>query len=517
MQTRKAFVVAVLALVVFVSSSSAQSLLGALAIDERQGDQWGWAVDYETSAAAQAAALRECGAGCSVVLTFGRCGAYAADQDTDSTAVGWAEAYVSPEAARQSALAACRSRAGGSGCIVRAWGCNGPVVEEGLRLDRAARRGIQQGLAAGGFDPGGADGLFGPRTRAAIRRWQSSRGARSTGYLDGASAEALRKADASGHAVADAAASAPPEVAATQQPSSAGATAAAAESAPELEALFWQSIMNGTNPADFEAYVERFPNGVFRALAQNRLSALSAASTEQPSSANKPTAGPESPGVSDSRVSGIVAPALGPAAAGDARRQTGKSFRDCAECPEMVVLPGGSLAMGRYEVTVGQYRTFASVTGDGAGRDCNAGPGDSWQTPGFPQTDRHPVTCISWHDAQAYLSWLSRTTGATYRLPTVVDWERAAVGSRRGCRYDRTGNAGTCLVGSYGSNPAGLSDMGGNLSEWTEDCPEYEGRLSCEYRVLRGGDWFSSVMDGMGFYADFRYHRFGFRVLKTLD
>ena len=64
---------------------------GALAVDERQGDRWGWAVDYETAAAARAAALGECGAGCSAVLTFNRYAAYAADQDADSTAVvGWA-------------------------------------------------------------------------------------------------------------------------------------------------------------------------------------------------------------------------------------------------------------------------------------------------------------------------------------------------------------------------------------------------------------------------------------------
>ena len=173
---------------------------GALAVDERQGDQWGWAVDYETASAAQERALGECGSGCSVVLTFGRCAAYASDQDADSTAVGWAEAYATGSAAQQSALSECRSRGGGSGCIVRAWGCNGPVVEEGLSLDLAARRRIQQGLAAGGFDPGGADGLFGPRTRAAIRRWQSSRGGLATGYLDGASAEALRSTGAAGPA-----------------------------------------------------------------------------------------------------------------------------------------------------------------------------------------------------------------------------------------------------------------------------------------------------------------------------
>ena len=170
-----------------------QTPVGALAIDERQGDQWGWALDYETAGAAQEAALRECGSACSVVLTFERCAAYAADQDGDSTAVGWAESHGSANQARQAALWECGSR-GGSGCMVRVWGCNGPVVEEGLSLDRSARQEVQQGLQASGFDPGIADGLFGPRTRAAIRSWQTSQGARATGYLDRASAIALRPA-----------------------------------------------------------------------------------------------------------------------------------------------------------------------------------------------------------------------------------------------------------------------------------------------------------------------------------
>ena len=172
-------------------ASAAQTPVGALAVDARQGDQYGWAVDYETAAAARARALGECGSGCSVVLTFERCAAYAADQDANSTALGWAESYGSAEGARGAALSECGSR-GGSRCTVRVWGCNGPVVEEGLGLDRSARRDIQEGLQAGGFDPGGADGMFGPRTRAAIRSWQSSQGARATGYLDGASVAALR-------------------------------------------------------------------------------------------------------------------------------------------------------------------------------------------------------------------------------------------------------------------------------------------------------------------------------------
>ena len=489
-----------LALAVFASlctamPAAAQGPVGALAVDDRQGDQWGWAVDYETAAAARARALGECGADCSVVLTFGRCAAYAADQDADSTAVGWAEAYASADAARQAALAECSSRGGGSGCIVRAWGCNSPVIEEGLDLDLAARRQIQQGLAAGGFNPGGADGLFGPRTRAAIRRWQSSRGARSTGYLDGASAEALRTAGGAGQAVAAVAPSAPTPVPAAQQSSPASS---------QVEVVFWQSIANSTNPAEFEAYLAQFPDGVFRALAQARLATLRSPSNQRPGSA----------GAAGSRVSGVAAPAFGTAAGGDVVRRPGELFRDCAECPEMVVLAGGNLAMGRYEVTVGEYRAFAAATGGGAGGRC------SWRDSGFPQTDRHPVTCMSWDDAQAYVSWLSRTTGMPYRLPTEAEWARAAAGSQPGC--DRLGLGtwpdGTCPVGSHGSNAAGLSDMVGNLWEWVEDC--WEG--DCGRRVLRGGSWVNSAgfqRPGAryGDRAGDRNFGLGFRVSRTLD
>ena len=501
-----------------VAPVGAQTPVGALAVDERQGDRWGWAVDYETVAAAQAQALRECGAGCSVVLTFGRCAAYAADQDADSTAVGWAESFGSAAGAREAALDECRSRGGGSGCVVRVWGCNGPVAEEGLNLDRAARRQIQQGLQAAGFDPGGADGLFGPRTRAAIRGWQSSRGHPPTGFLDAVTAVALRSAGGLGPAVA-AAASAPLDVTAPQQPASAGAPTVATAATAELEGLFWQSIMNSTDPAEFEAYLAQFPDGVFRALAQARLAALRTPASDPPSATGTRVGGAASQGGTGSRISGAAALVFGTVANGDVLRRPGDAFRDCAECPEMVVLPGGGLAMGRYEVTVGEYRAFASATGRGAGGGCSSfGDGDSWRDPGFPQTERHSVTCLSWNDVQAYVSWLSQTTGARYRLPTEAEWERAAAGSQPGCFDDRTGNRGTCQGGSYGSNAAGLSDMVGNVSEWTEDC--WEG--DCARRVVRGGSWFyfpEDLRPGARSWARAgnRSHRVGFRVSRTLD
>ena len=184
------------------------------------------------------------------------------------------------------------------------WGCNGQVVEEGLGLDRAARRQVQEGLQAAGFDPGGADGMFGPRTRSAIRSWQTSRGVRPTGYLDDASVAALRLSS-SGQPLAAVA------VAAGQQPVPPSATA-------EQENLFWQSIMNSQNPADFEAYLSQFPSGVFRVLAQNRLSALGVSGRAAPAAAR--TSG--AVGNSDAAIAGGV----------DARPRSGTVFRPDRTC-----------------------------------------------------------------------------------------------------------------------------------------------------------------------------------------
>ena len=208
-----------------------------------------------------------------------------------------------------------------------------------------------------------------------------------------------------------------------------------------------------------------------------------------------------------------------------AARRPGRVFRDCPECPEMVVLAGGVLAMGRYEVTVGEYRAFASPPGGGAGGGCfTMGGGDSWRDPGFSQTDRHPVACVSWDDAQEYVSWLSRRTGAAYRLPTEAEWERAATGSQPGCDRLGRGSNGTCPVGQYGTNAAGLSDMVGNLSEWTSDC--WEG--DCGRRVVRGGSWFILAENdfGLGFRVPgarlgspsaARDFGLGFRVSRALN
>ena len=346
-----------------------------------------------------------------------------------------------------------------------------------------------------------------------IQCWQMPCGARATGYLGGASVAVLRSSvagqapfrqrDAVAVLSSDRSSTAPPEALATQQQSSPPATA-------EQENLFWQSIVNSTDPADFEAYLEVFPNGVFRRLAENRLAALRSPGGNPPASAGRPAGGVRAP-ASGSRVSSDRGALFGGGAGVDAPRLSGDVFRDCPECPEMVVLPGGGLAMGRYEVTVGEYRAFASATG-GTGDD-------SWRDhDSYPQTDRHPVTFVSWEDAQEYVSWLSRRTGATYRLPTEAEWERAAAGTPVGVGCgNRVFDEGACPVGSYGVNAAGLSDMVGNLWEWMSDC--WEG--NCTRRVIRGDSWFFDPVfrrpDTRGSLPAGVRGGGGFRVSRALD
>ena len=201
-----------------------------------------------------------------------------------------------------------------------------------------------------------------------------------------------------------------------------------------------------------------------------------------------------------------------------------------------------AFALGRFEVTRGQYEAFVTATNH-ASAGCNVVDNDasfhwstqaSWRSPRFRQGDRHPVVCVSWDDAQAYVRWLSTLTGERYRLPSEAEWEyglRANIvtsrywdtGSETQCDYanggDRAlvdlvgdwpvpivdcndGAAYTAPVGSYPPNAFGLYDMLGNAWEWTADCyhDDYTGGApvdgsawtlggDCARPVLRGGSW----------------------------
>src|SRR5262249_41141090 len=168
---------------------------------------------------------------------------------------------------------------------------------------------------------------------------------------------------------------------------------------------------------------------------------------------------------------------------------------------------------GRFPVTRGEYEVFAKDQG------ITSGPGD-WRDSGFPQTDRDPVILVSLAQAEAYIAWLSRKTGHTYRLPSEAEWEYAARAGTRspwfwgdrlesGAPYawsiDQWSRRGTSPVGEHREpNVFGLYDMVGNVQQWTADCfnDSYNGAPTdgsawrtgdCKSQIKRGGSWHQSL------------------------
>lgn len=207
----------------------------------------------------------------------------------------------------------------------------------------------------------------------------------------------------------------------------------------------------------------------------------------------------------------------------------GDVFQDCADCPEMVVLPPGRFVLGAddqrdtygpardvavpnpyamavTEITFDQYEVCVQEQGC-AGEKSDHGWGRGSQ----------PMINVSWFDAMDYAAWLSEKTGHTYRVPNEVEWEYAArggtvtrypwgdaVGERnancRGCETEWSGTR-AAPVAQFEANPYGLYDMHGNVSEWVASCwqdrhpvhPDSEQPVvaaACDARVTRGGDWY---------------------------
>lgn len=203
------------------------------------------------------------------------------------------------------------------------------------------------------------------------------------------------------------------------------------------------------------------------------------------------------------------------------------------------------------EVTVGMYRSFVKATGhkmgpgyEGrGGLSYNTSKGEleygsqyTWDNPGFPQTDAHPVTGVDYAGAVAFCEWLSQETGAPIRLPSEAEWEYACrAGSTRAYSFgsaaeDLTeygniadasakrklassftkylafassddGYALTAPVKSFRSNAWNLFDMHGNVCEWCADWYDSDyyatsnnaqnliNETNAGSRVLRGGNW----------------------------
>ena len=230
--------------------------------------------------------------------------------------------------------------------------------------------------------------------------------------------------------------------------------------------------------------------------------------------------------------------------------------------------------VGKYEVAVAQYRQFVQATGHktqaekegGGGYDAKGAFLDkanfSWQSPGFAQTDDHPVVCMAWNDAKAFCGWLNATDttrpeGWSYRLPTEAEWEYVARGSESltypwgnewngiRCNFkDKSsgvrhadpkvddGHPRTAPVGTYsrrGNSPFDVADMVGNAWEWCEDyyAPQFYATSShddprntevVDTRTARGGSWGNEPLEcrsalRIGFKYSFRYNGIGFRVV----
>ena len=256
----------------------------------------------------------------------------------------------------------------------------------------------------------------------------------------------------------------------------------------------------------------------------------------------------------------------------------GDTFRDCTECPDMVVVPAGRFTMGsppdepdrqkdegpaqsvtfarpfavaKYEVRFDEWAACVQDQGCRAPQDEGYGRG------------ARPVINVSWDDAKRYVAWLTKKSGKPYRLLTEAEWEYAArAGSKDAHFWDATsgsacafanvlnptvkekykfawasfdcedGYVATAPSGSFKPNAFGLYDMLGNVWEWVEDCyhESYEGAPTdgaawttgeCSSRVVRGGGWnyepqnVRSANRGR-VTPGFRYNYLGFRVARTL-
>jgi formylglycine-generating enzyme required for sulfatase activity len=238
--------------------------------------------------------------------------------------------------------------------------------------------------------------------------------------------------------------------------------------------------------------------------------------------------------------------------AGDFLMGSRKGEGDDDERPQHKVRIGYALAVGIAPVTRGEFAAFIKAANheieSGAfvwdGQRWKWDQSKSWRDPGFKQDDDHPVVCVSWHDAQAYVAWLKKRSGKSYRLLSEAEWEyccRAGTASAyntgdsitSGQANFNSNHRGATSVFKFASNGFGLHDMHGNVWEWCEDNwhSDYTGNPPTDgsiwaggdesLRVLRGGSWdndphiLRSADRGRNRPGN-RYSSIGFRVARTL-
>jgi len=183
-----------------------------------------------------------------------------------------------------------------------------------------------------------------------------------------------------------------------------------------------------------------------------------------------------------------------------------------------------SFAIGKFEVTLGEFQAFVKDTNYTPTGRCQRSDGSrgtiSSLSPGFPQTSRHPVVCVNFTDASKYVEWLKNKTGKNFRLPSEAEWEFAAragileafmTGERMSPRaanfHSKYANRqpGTMPVGSFSANKNGMYDVHGNVWEIVGDCwsQYYQvasaknkspiGGVDCSRHIVKGGGWASPL------------------------
>ena len=358
-------------------------------------------------------------------------------------------------------------------------------------------------------------------------------------------------------------------------------------------ALAWAEVKDSKDVAVLEAFRRQFGAGnpIWDLLATRRIAEL----TEAPQCSSRPfgqgqKAGPDAAKAPEQQTAVVVpkpAPALQPepvcdgllvsVATGDKpciKPGSGAVFKDCADCPEMTIVPEGRFimgspeteperqsdetqhevrfakpfAVGRFAVTFAEWDACVADGGCGGYRP----RGEGWGR------DGRPVINVNWNHAKSYVQWLSKKTGRQYRLLSEAEREYAARAGTvtpfwwgASITPDQANYCGTCdpykgggqkgvycsktlPVNSFKPNPWGLYQVHGNIWEWVEDCwhDSYDGAPSdgtawttgkCTYRVLRGGSWFHPPQHLRAAYRDYHAHDapsdyIGFRVgLGWLD
>jgi formylglycine-generating enzyme required for sulfatase activity len=292
---------------------------------------------------------------------------------------------------------------------------------------------------------------------------------------------------------------------------------ALADDPESMELGLWQGAQKANSPAAYRAYLKKYPNGVYAERANIIITSLERGKPVASAPVPVPAAVITKSPFSDPTIGMEFVPVKGGCF------QMGDTFGD-GDADEKPLHEAcvSDFAMGKYEVTVTQFRRFVKATGYKteaekggscrvwSGRAWENKSGLSWQNPGYSLEESHPVTCVSWNDATSFATWLSGTGGTRYRLPTEAEWEYAARSGGKSEKYsggndvnavawyDKNSGRKTHPVGQKLGNGLGIFDMSGNVWEWTGDWfagyssdrqQNPTGASTGANRVFRGGGW----------------------------